>query len=80
MSNPRSNRNAICEKNPWVSRSMGVHKSKIEAANKAAKEHGCRHRYNDQGFVVATSRAARNDAMKFHGMGDRDGGYGDHTG
>lgn len=71
---------AISEERPWVSRSMGVHRQDAEATREAMKRHGCDCTVNEKGFVVATSYKGRNDAMKFFGMGDRDGGYGDHTG
>ena len=78
---PKSYRSAICEKNPWHSRSCGVHRSQVAEANAIAKKHGFSHEYDPKtGFAVATSPKGRNDAMRMQDMGDRDAGYGDYTG
>lgn len=78
--NPRSTRSAICSKNPWKSNSMGVHPKDIPNAIEAVKKQGGRFGFDNKGFVVADTQAGRNDALRFFGMGDRDAGYGDHTG
>ncbi len=76
----RNSREAICEKNPWVSRSMGVSPDQVKQVREEMKRHGVRAQVSDRGEIVCTSKAARNDAMKFFGVVDRDGGYSDHTG
>lgn len=75
-----NNRKAICEKHPWVSKSLGVHKSQVKETAEALKRAGARCEVDGEGRIVARSNAARNDAIKFFGLVDRDGGYGDHTG
>lgn len=76
----RNSREAICEKNPWTSRSMGVHPDQVKEVREDMKRHGVRAQLTNDGQIVCTSKAARNDAMKYFGVVDRDGGYGDHTG
>ncbi len=73
-------RKSISEERPFVSHSMGVHPRDAEKCREAMKRHGCDCTVNERGQAMAFSQKGRNDAMKFFGVGDRDGGYGDHTG
>lgn len=59
---------------------MGVHPRDIEKTREDIKKSGGRFELNEKGFVVATSKAGHNDALKFFGQVNKDGGFGDYTG
>ena len=70
----------VREKKPFVSHSLGVHPADIEKTREQVKQEGGRFDFNEHGFVVATSKAGHNDALKFFNRVNSDGGFGDYTG
>jgi hypothetical protein len=75
--NEKSSRSTLCSKNPWMSRSVGVHPRRAAEVNATAKSMGMDFRINEKGFATATSPKGKKDAMRYFGMQNRDGGYGD---
>lgn len=78
----KSSRRTLCSKNPWVSRSVGVHPTRAKYVNEQAKKLGMDFQINDKGFATASSPKGKKDAMRYFGdnngpMINRDGGYGD---
>lgn len=70
----------VSQKKPFISHSLGVHPSQIKATLEQVKREGGRFTFNEGGFVVAESKAGHNDALKFFGKVNPDGGFGDYTG
>ena len=73
----KSSRSTLCSKNPWVSKSVGVHPTRRKFVNKQAKRLGMDFRINERGFATATSAKGKKDAYRYFGMHNLDGGYGD---
>jgi hypothetical protein len=75
--NEKSSRRTICSKHPWVSKSCGVHPRRVDYVNKKAVRMGMDFQVNKKGFATATSAKGKKDAMRYFGMHNNDGGYGD---
>ncbi len=73
----RSSRSTLCSKNPWMSRSVGVHPKRAAEVNATAKSLGMDFKINEKGFATASSAKGKKDAMRYFGMHNQDGGYGD---
>ncbi len=81
----RSSRAAICSKNPWTSRSLGVNPEHAAEYQRELTKAGVNATVGVDGHPTVTSRDARNKLMEYQSritgenFIDRDGGYGDRT-
>jgi len=73
----KSSRRTICSKNPWVSKSIGVHPKRRSEVNQTAAKLGMDFQINERGFATATSAKGKRDAQKYFAMTNVDAGYGD---
>jgi hypothetical protein len=79
---PRKSSNAICSKNPHVSKAMAIPIHQAAKFNEAARRNhtGATYVPDGKGYAncVTTSRGSRAKEMRARGRIDNDGGYGDN--